>query len=32
MVKDKLLNDKISLDENFQKNISKLIELKSNLK
>jgi hypothetical protein len=30
-VKDKLLNDNKSIDENFNKNISKLIELRGNL-
>ena len=31
-VKDKLLNDKQEIDENFNKNISKLVELKNTLK
>jgi hypothetical protein len=31
-VKDKLLNDKQEINEDFTKNISKLIELRSNLK
>lgn len=30
-VKDKLLNDKFKIDENFNKNISKLLELKNSL-
>ena len=31
-VKDKLLNDKQEINEDFTKNISKLIELRTNLK
>ena len=31
-VKEKLLNDTIEVNENFFKNISKLVELKSSLK
>ena len=30
-VKDKLLNDKMEIDEDFSKNISKLLELKNSL-
>ena len=30
-VKDKLLNDKVEIDEDFSKNISKLLELKNSL-
>ena len=30
-VKDKLLNDKFEINENFNKNISKLLELKDSL-
>ena len=32
LVKDKLLNDKVEINEDFSKNISKLVELKNNLK
>jgi len=31
-VKDKLLNDKQEIDENYPKNISKLVELRASLK
>ena len=31
-VKDKLLNDKIEINEDFFKNISKLVELRTSLK
>ena len=31
-VKDKLLNDKVEIDENYSKNISKLVELRNSLK